>query len=651
MTLLPLLLLTAAAYPRLEVAFELPNLTGNPFDYRDNDVQVTFAGPDGASFTAPAFFDGGATWRARHTPDRPGRWRVNGVSLNGKEIALRFEPLPEVSGPATPGFVRIDPADPKRFVTSDGAPYLPLGHNIAWGDRQGDVPWYLKQLGAAGGNWSRIWMNHWDGKNLDWPRGNGPLGTLNLGCARKWDGIVAAAEAAGVHFQMTLQHHGQVSTRVNPNWPDHPWNQARGGWLARAEDFFTDPQAIALTKAKYRYIIARYGYSPSVMAWELFNEVQYADAWGRNRESVRTWHHDMAAFIRSQDPWHHLITTSSDLDPGLYQGLDYYQPHHYPSDLLSAIAGQAEMKTDRPLFIGEMGIGGDLSKDDGRQWHQILWGSLLSPMAGAAQYWAWDTVARNKLWPQLAGASAFVKASGLASLKPGPAPAVEITTAASGPLSFGPGGGWGPGGQREFTVKANGAVAGAGQMPAYLQGRGHQDLFQGPTFKATWPAAGTFAVSLSQIAKSGAHLVVTVDGQTAAERDFPAGGGDQAVDATLTAPVAAGPHTVAVRNTGSDWVVVKRFTFDPFVAALAALAKGDEREIVVWVHRRAEGGGAPISGQLTVAAPAGAWSVTWYDTLTGAASGAAQSVTAGAAGLVLATPGIERDAVMVARRP
>ena len=47
-TLLPLLLLSAVGLPRLEVAFELPGTTGNPFDYRDNDVQVTFAATRGA---------------------------------------------------------------------------------------------------------------------------------------------------------------------------------------------------------------------------------------------------------------------------------------------------------------------------------------------------------------------------------------------------------------------------------------------------------------------------------------------------------------------------------------------------------------------------------------------------------------------------
>lgn len=38
-------------------------------------------------------------------------------------------------------------------------------------------------------------------------------------------------------------------------------------------DFFIDERAIADYKNRLRYIVARYGYSTSVFAWEFFNEV------------------------------------------------------------------------------------------------------------------------------------------------------------------------------------------------------------------------------------------------------------------------------------------------------------------------------------------------------------------------------------------
>ena len=90
---------------------------------------------------------------------------------------------------------------------------------------------------------------------------------------------------------MTLQHHGQYSTTVDPNWPQNPFNTANGGFLSDPKQFFTDTTAKALTKRKYRYIVARWGYSPAVMAWELFNEVQFTDA-AQNGQwaNVAAWH-------------------------------------------------------------------------------------------------------------------------------------------------------------------------------------------------------------------------------------------------------------------------------------------------------------------------------------------------------------------------
>ena len=143
-------------------------------------------------------------------------------------------------------------------------------------------------------------MDNWDGKNLDWPK-PGAFGQLSLSVAQKWDGIVAAAEQSGICFQMTLQHHGQYSSSVDPQWSGNPYNTANGGFLSNATQFFTNATAKALTKRKLRYAVARWGYSPAVMAWELFNEVQFTDAAQVGQWSIiGAWHDEMAQFIRSQ---------------------------------------------------------------------------------------------------------------------------------------------------------------------------------------------------------------------------------------------------------------------------------------------------------------------------------------------------------------
>ncbi len=178
-------------YAHLEAAFELPQLTGNPFDYTLNDVMVQFACPGGRTVSVPAFYDGGNTWRVRYTPALAGQYTVQQVTLNGKPVE-RAKPSPgefQVTGAPGPGFVRIDPANKMRFVFDGGQRYYPLGYNLGWtSGRSAGLPESLAGMGQNGGNWARIWMCHFSqSMNLDWTPGSAiPAGSLSLDVARRW---------------------------------------------------------------------------------------------------------------------------------------------------------------------------------------------------------------------------------------------------------------------------------------------------------------------------------------------------------------------------------------------------------------------------------------------------------------------------------
>jgi len=637
---------------RVEFAFELPGLPGNPYDFTVNDVQATFGASDGRALTRPAFFDGGTTWRARIAPDMVGDWRLAKVTVNGADRGLTAGPL-RVDALTDPGLVRLA-ADGRGFVFDDGTPYYPLGCNVGWGNRDHDVPYYLTKQGEAGTNWSRIWMTHFDSRNLEWTWDDQPpLGQLSLKAAQRWDAILTAAEAQGIRLQIVLQHHGQYSTRTNPNWHQNPFNQANGGFLATPQEFFTNPRAIALTKAKYRYIIARWGYSPAVMAWELFNEVQYTDTpTGAGKETVGQWHRDMAAFLRAQDPDHHLVTTSSDLDLPIWPAMDYYQPHTYPSDPVTAIAAQDPASYDKPIFFGEIGPGGWLDRDDGRYLHRIVWGGLMGEQPGAAQYWTWDQVEKADLYQHFRGASRFVKEAGLAGRRMARTTAT-VETAALGPFVFGPAGGWGKPGPGKLVVGRDGVVDGLKDLPGFLHGQYHKDLPTVWTCEVDYPAAGKFSVALNQIARAGAVLVLSVDGQEKLRREFPATDKDTGSDAVLTVEVPAGKHTVTVSNQGQDWVVVRNLTLTPYAVALALLGKQDAELLVVWLYRGDvnDAGEQTIAGTLTVPGmAAGRWLVTFYDCLSGAAAGQREVTVAQDGTLTIELPAVGRDLAVVVRK-
>mgnify|MGYP001120455933 CR=1 FL=1 len=83
---LPLPACSAGVFPRQDIAFSLPGLTGNPFDVAENDVRLDLKRPDGGRVRLPAFYVGGTAWRVRYTPSSKGRYAVLGVSRNGKAI-------------------------------------------------------------------------------------------------------------------------------------------------------------------------------------------------------------------------------------------------------------------------------------------------------------------------------------------------------------------------------------------------------------------------------------------------------------------------------------------------------------------------------------------------------------------------------------
>lgn len=743
------------SFPMISTSFQLTNLPGDPFDYERVNVQVTLRRSDKSTVEVPAFYDGNDTWRMRYTPTIAGSYAVETVKLNGQ---IAHEQKMEkkdwtVNSETQPGFVRLDKGDHTRFVFDNGARYYPLGHNQAWhSDKLPDIPDMFTKMHDAGENWSRVWMTHWDGKNLDWPivratptaaaksdskeakeaaqstatktesadkatatdktAVNAPvvngaaaanpitkdisketppkekavtpkpfkLGDIDLNAAQKWDAIVSGAEKNGIYFQMVLQHHGQYSSKagfknssnVNSNWDENPYNSKNGGFLNSPEEFFSNAQARALTKRKLYYMISRWGYSPNILAWELFNEVQFTDAAkGKMDDQIALWHREMALFLRQFDGYRHLITTSSatalPLNSPIWETVDYIQTHTYPSDVLTALGGtetadtngkKSDKKTAKADFIGEYGPA-NLTDNEGTALHQGLWASMMRNGTGAAQYWDWEPIETHDLYPHFKSASAFLTASGL----PNHGSLVNTTLQVDCPqmtaLRFGPGGGYGKATQDEFVVGKEGAPQGIDQYPTFLQGLAHRDMMPHPlTLHVRYAQAGTFAVIVEKIAKTGAHLKISVDGKPV-ERDFAAGAVDytpKAEAATTTVDVPQGAHDITIENTGKDWAVIHQFALSNYTTALAASARVGKDFAVAWVYHRGniyeprsrESGLESVTGKiLLLGLQPGKYRYTWWDTSAGRSIEANDlSIDKGKEGAEITTPAIKFDVAL-----
>jgi hypothetical protein len=583
---------TVPRYAKFEASWTLPDQIGNPFDPAVNDVRVIFSGPAKKYVSVPAFWDGDC-WRVRFAPTQVGRYALV-IRRNGRAesplglSAARFQCVSSQSA----GFVRRDPKTVQRFAFDNGSAYYPLGMDAAWTGRE--MPNYdgvFARMHMAGMNWARIWMTYWDGKALDWSPDktkNPKPGEYLLDAARRWDTIMDAADRNDVYVQMTLQHHGQYTARVDPNWRDNPFNTANGGFLAHPDDFFTDARAKQLTRDKYRYILARWGYSTHLLSWELFNEVQNIRETDGHFSDVVQWHQEMASSVRAEDTNRHLVTTSNSVpgDPLAKIGLDYDQIHVYTPDIISFFASLPP--SDKPFFIGEWGPS-DTRKDMTAAFlHDGLWASLMTPAAGAGQFWYWDQVIPQGWWPQYASVSGYLHQFAVMATSPLETVNVAVQThGAFGELSFTPPGGWGKVTRKAVTLSRDGRMPNLSGIPSFLQGENHREMMPHPiTFFLNCPSPCRFLVDLGRVAKAGAHPVLTLDGKPGVEADLHAVEADQNTNQTLALNLPAGHHQVGLFNTGADWVTIRRLAVTNYAPPVAVLAKGNTHCVFFWAYNR-----------------------------------------------------------------
>ena len=420
-------------FGRLELSLETKT-PANPFLTGVAPV-VTFTSPSGREIPAQAFWyqdydpvkDSGSLeavgspgYRVRFTPTEAGTWTTD----QGFDF--------DVAKSDTHGFLRIDEDSSRYLAFDDGTPFFGIGLNIAWATSVettlADYERWFDALAAQGGNLARLWFAPW-GFALEWQ--DTGLGDYTNRLDRAWllDQVLQMAEARGIRVILVLTNHGQFSETTNPEWADNPYNSANGGPCDVPECFATDETAKAFFKQRLAYIAARYAYSPNVLAWEWWNEVNFTPI---ERDDLGAWLGEMGAYLETVDPYHHLTTTSysggSTGDLWDSPAVDVMQVHLYDTldPCLTMPRNFARMadKADKPVLYGEYGFGTggeDVSSPDreGIHLHNALWASSLSGYANTAMYWWWDTLVDPlELWRHYKGISTFLAGEDLATLTP-----------------------------------------------------------------------------------------------------------------------------------------------------------------------------------------------------------------------------------------
>ena len=574
----------------------------NPFDPDLIKVDATFTSPSGRTVTVPAFWyqpygrslvngaevlnvSGPPEWRLRFAPSETGTHslsltvRTNG-QIWGAPAVTNFSVPPEAA-PARWGYVGVAG---QYLQTGDGRALRLVGENVCWPGSRGtyDYDAWFPAMQAVGENYARIWMCPWAfGLETD----ANSLTHYRLDHAWDLDYVLQLAEQRGIFLELCLDYHGMFEVTPdywggNNYWPSNPYNVTNGGPCLNQDGFFTNSSARTIYQKRLRYLFARYGYSPSLAAWQFFNEIDNVYAYLVPND-VAAWHGAMGGWVHTNDPFGHLVTTSltgSSDRPEIWTlpQLDYACYHSYaepdPAARLSGLAQSFIQRYHKPVLIDEFGTdwrGWNRASDPYlRGFRQGLWGGALGGSVGAAMSWWWENIQGENDYPVYAALGEVLNRTGWGiggctniGFKTAGAPPVTV----GGPIAGGQpfdvtlslGTGWGamPLGQLAIP-NASVAEASASALNAFFQGTAHPDL-RVPFRLSAWLTNGARLVMHLNSVSDGSVPVVRANGVMLYHTNLPNLDSGWTLDNeyNLDIPVAlpAGNQLVEISNAGADW--------------------------------------------------------------------------------------------------
>jgi len=432
-------------YEKFELTFKLDRDYDNPFDQRIVDVQGHFLAPDGTQLSVPGFYYqeyrrtltpdgyeklipvGEPCWKVRFAATKPGTYEyyveVSDVLGQLRSRAARFTALPDSQ---QRGLVRISQRDPRYFEFENGEFFFPTGINMRDGgdhaERQKgtyDFDHFFKRFNEEHLNFVRTWMCAW-WLGAEWSdkyhSRYDDIGRYCLYNGWRFDYMLDLAERYGLYLEITLNSHGQFRRdKFDAEWQYNPYSVKNGGFIPSPAMFFTSTKAKELIEQRNRYIIARWGYSPHIMSWDLVNEVDLSE--GYDRAEVARWHREMARYIKGIDIHDHLITSHICLYWGYGTELwdlpeiQYIQADAYwkrESEEGMNECWKAREQYDKPFLFIEYGPQTASLPIPAASWKRDfrvgMWVSNLMPTAAPAQFWynrEWEEYALYQYQPGL----------------------------------------------------------------------------------------------------------------------------------------------------------------------------------------------------------------------------------------------------------
>jgi mannan endo-1,4-beta-mannosidase len=322
--------------------------------------------------------------------------------------------------------ITVQPGLP-YFTTVTGDPWTPIGHNdaVTWPElaglfRRRDLPAverHLEWLKAHGVTCIRLMLEycHHEHRYLE-----KPVGRFVPNMVRLWDDLFAMLERVGMRVLLTPYDTFFMWIR----WRDHPYNRKNGGPCARRSEWLTCPAMREAIRARFAFASDRWGGSPALFAWDLWNEMHPAHG-GDDPAAAVPFIDDIGRWLRDYEQQRHgcanlqtvsvfgpvLIEHAAMADPIFrHPDLDFATTHLYeartidaPRDTVAPAlavgrlirAAIAETTDARPVFDSEHGPIHSF-KDrkrtlpepfDNEYFRHIQWAHIASGGAGGGMRW------------------------------------------------------------------------------------------------------------------------------------------------------------------------------------------------------------------------------------------------------------------------
>lgn len=627
-------------FDKYEIEVDIAADYENPFDFSQVSLQGVFTRPSGKVDIVDGFYyqdyslflgyrtgdgmkeDGKPNWQVRYTPTEAGKYQfiLTLKDRSGKKVSSElFEFVSNDS--EIKGFVRVSDDDPMYLEYDSGESFFGIGYGAhLWSATDWDIlrnKHYLSQLAAFDGNYMSINLQCQGGGVFDLEMPCLEVGKYSLRNAYKLDYVLEAASKRGIYIIGCLNQNHALRSRY---WSESMYNKLKGGYCTNPEDFFTSNESLQRQYNRYRYTIARWGYSPNILCLELMNEVNYTDGARRAPASVVKWHKDTANYIKSLDVNKHLISTcfgSGDKcendDIWKLKEIDCLVTHGYSRDIVGEIRPRLLRKVqfNKPNLGGECGMTYPEAKlvkykdPTGIALHNSLWASTFSHSAGTIMHW-WNCMYHDGLdlyehyralnrftegieWhkQQFVDVSLTAKKRGVEGYTEGRFPAVAQWNKIEDQNSY----------KKDFNVYSlqsskiwriiqpdinyetddpsvmdSAKKELSNDLPAIIFNAKHKQYRGDLRLIVNCPSETVMIVPLKNVSNAGANLAVSIDGIVIEElllKDIDGNNNPYAEEFSdvLKINLPQGRSDIKLRNTGDGWVTIGNVRIKNYVEA------------------------------------------------------------------------------------